>query len=171
MPTPSWRPPTFNYCPICAATLTQIDGQDGLWAECPACGWRYFPKAPPGSGAVVLNGRRILLVRRNIEPRKGGWSLPAGFSNYGEDPADTAVREVREETGIDIRLTGPPRIYIMDDDPRGPVLNFMYPAEVVGGKLAAGEDAAEAAWFGLSELPILAFASHQATIDTFCPGK
>jgi 8-oxo-dGTP diphosphatase len=111
-----------------------------------------YPVAPVvGVGGVVLDGERVLLVRRAHPPRQGEWSLPGGKVELGESLADAVAREVREETGLDVRVG--PLVEMFDRvhrDDRGAVrYHFViadYLCHPVGGVLRAGDDAADAAW-------------------------
>ncbi len=107
--------------------------------------------------AVIVRDGRIVLIRRNKEPFKGKWALPGGFVEAGETAEEACAREAFEETGLQVRVekligvfSGPER------DPRGTIAGA-YLCRVVGGELRGGTDASEAKWFGLEELPELAF--------------
>lgn len=97
-------------------------------------------------GAVVHDGAgQLLLVRRANEPGRGRWSLPGGRVEPGESDASALVRELREETGLEVRagsLVGS----VQRPAPAGTFVIFDYRAEVVGGRLLAGDDASEVAW-------------------------
>ncbi len=102
------------------------------------------------------------MVRRRVDPQAGRWALPAGYIDYGEDPREAAIREVREETGFDIRITR--LIDVLGPDPHheGPAsIVLLFEGEIVGGKLAAHDDAAQSAFFAPEEIPIgeIAFES------------
>jgi len=116
------------------------------------------PPRVPCAGAVVHDAAgRLLLVRRRQEPGRGLWSLPGGRCEPGESAAETAVREVREETGLDV-AAGPlvGRVeraglggvaYVIDD----------VACTVLGGVLAPGDDADDVRWVdaaGLALLPL-----------------
>ena len=84
---------------------------------------------------------------------------------YGEHPETTAVREAREETGLRVRLTGLFGVYAGRDDPRTRAVLILYHARITGGRLEAGDDASEVAFFPLDGLPRpLAFRAHQEAL-------
>jgi 8-oxo-dGTP diphosphatase len=108
----------------------------------------------PAVGVVCLRGREVLLIRRGKPPRLGEWSIPGGRIEYGERAADAALRELKEETGVEAELTGlldvvdglfpgdPPRHYVLID----------YAARWLAGEPAPGDDAAEAAFYPLEAI-------------------
>jgi NADH pyrophosphatase NudC (nudix superfamily) len=98
----------FRYCPRCAAELVEktLDGRVRLACPGDSCDYIFYQNPVPAAGAVIVVDDRILLVRRAHPPRIGDWTLPAGFMEWDEHPTDTATRELKEETGLDVRLTG-----------------------------------------------------------------
>jgi 8-oxo-dGTP diphosphatase len=114
---------------------------------------REYPEAPiVGVGAVVIDGTKVLLVRRGQEPLKGEWSLPGGALELGETLQQGVVREVLEETGLDRRPGGIVEVLdrITHDESTGRVryhyvlVDFV--CRVAGGTLLGGSDAEEARW-------------------------
>jgi 8-oxo-dGTP diphosphatase len=91
---------------------------------------------------------RVLLIRRGHEPFAGCWAMPGGFVDYGESCPAACRREVLEETGLEVEI-----VRLLDvlsepgRDPREHVVSVVYECRVVGGRLAAGDDAAAARWF------------------------
>lgn len=106
----------------------------------------------PAVGVVCLRGDEVLLIRRGAPPRLGEWSLPGGRIEPGEGVRAAALRELREETGVEARLIG--LIDVVDglfpDAGRHYVL-IDFAAEWFSGEPTAGDDAAEAAFFPLIE--------------------
>ena len=131
---------------------------------CPECGWVLYEDPKVAAGVVVVDTGRILLVRRVMEPHPRLWSIPAGFVNAFEDPADAAIRECREETGLLVELDGLFEILTGREHPRGADIFLVYRARVVGGSLHAADDADQADWFLLDDLPELAFNSTKKVI-------
>ncbi|GIH98905.1 NUDIX hydrolase [Planobispora takensis] len=110
-------------------------------------------------GAIVFDASgRILLIRRGRPPAQGMWSVPGGRIEPGESDAEAVVREMLEETGLRVAV-GPLAGAVDRPGPGGVVYEIRdYLAEVTGGTLVAGDDAAEAHWFPVGELPRLPLA-------------
>lgn len=114
--------------------------------------------------AVIADGSRVLLAHWN-EHGRSGWTLPGGGLESGEDPADAAVREVREETGYDAELDELIGVHshVIPEDQRNSglgalqALRIVYRAHVVAGRLTNEADGStdEARWFRLDEIPAL----------------
>lgn len=119
---------------------------------------REYPSAPMvGVGAVVVDGERVLLIRRGHEPMKGEWSLPGGALEVGETLLEGVRREVLEETGLEVEPVA--MIEVLDRiarDGEGRVqFHYVlvdYLCRVVGGELCCATDAVEARWASREEL-------------------
>ena len=101
----------------------------------------------------------LLLIKRANEPFKGQWALPGGFVDKDEPLGDAAARELQEETGLSgILLTQMHTFGNPGRDPRGHTVSVVYVGYLpLGAKAMAGDDAAEAQWFRVNDLPDLAF--------------
>jgi 8-oxo-dGTP diphosphatase len=108
-------------------------------------------------GAMITDNK-ILLIKRKNDPFKGKWALPGGFVEYGETVEDAVVREVQEETGIITTIKDLIGIYSDPNrDPRGHTITVVYLLNKKGGVLIAEDDAADAKFFDINDLPKLAF--------------
>jgi 8-oxo-dGTP diphosphatase len=117
----------------------------------------YPPRPVVGVGAVVIDGDRVLLIRRAHEPLKGQWSMPGGGVELGETLEAAVAREVREETGLDVHVG--PIVEVLDrimKDAEGRVEHHFVLVDFVcrpsGGALKSGSDADAAAWVPLESL-------------------
>lgn len=133
---------------------------------CPACTAPVYENPLPATAVVVFNERKeLLLVRRGQEPGKDKWCLPGGFQETDETPGECALRELQEETGISGRLQEALGMEMNTHPWYRAVLVIGYLAAAEGGRLAAGDDAVDAAYFPLPQLPELAFQSHARIIE------
>jgi len=122
------------------------------------CLKREYPAQPiVGVGAVIVRNGKMLLAKRGSEPGKNKWSIPGGLVELGETAKETAVREVKEETNLDVEVRS--LIDVVDNietDVRGRlryhfvIIDFL--ANVKGGRLKAGSDIVEARWVPLTRV-------------------
>ena len=143
-----------KFCERCGHRLARkpIDGTPRPY--CPDCGHVVF--LDPKLAAVVLatTKGRLVMVRRGTQPAIGRWSFPTGYVDRGEAVEDAAVREVKEETGLDVRLTGLVGLYSRSGTP---LVLAAYSADVLGGVLEPGPEIQETALMDPGELPTLPF--------------
>ena len=137
---------------------------------CSECRYIHFVEAKVGVGVCVVQDQKILLVKRRFAPEKGKWSLPAGYLDYGDEPIAHAQREVLEETGLTVAVEGLIDVFHNPPEQGGATVLILYRGRVAGGVLRAGDDAAEAGFFGAGELPELAFTSTRHAIEMMSKG-
>ena len=139
--------------------------------RCGECGFVQYLNPAPAAGILVRDDEgRVLLVRRKFEPFAGLWTMPAGFIEYGEEVAETAVRELEEETGLVIEIDGIHEVESCRDDPRGNTVLVLFVGHVKGGELEAGDDAEEVGFFSLDSLPEIAFACQRRVLGRLVSG-
>ena len=125
------------------------DGDDVERRVCRTCGFVDYRNPKIVTGSVVVRDGRILLCRRAIEPRKGFWTLPAGFMELGESVEEGAMREAREEACAEIEITNMLAIYAI---PRIGQVQIMFRAELKSD-FAAGPESLEVALFDWKDIP------------------
>lgn len=143
-----------RYCALCGAELilATVGGRDRK--RCSRCTFvMYLNPASAAAGVVLDDDGAVLLMRRAIAPYQGSWALPAGYQEVDEDPRQTVVREVFEETGVHAEVVELLDVIFIPDDPRKPANVTVYLCRRVGGDLTPGSDAMDAGWFQLDALP------------------
>ncbi|WP_257785914.1 NUDIX hydrolase [Desulfococcus multivorans] len=122
----------------------------------------------PAACVITVDGEgRLLLVRRGVEPKRGLWCLPGGYMELGETPEETALRELREETGLVGRID---RILDADANPSRiyhTVALVCYLVKEFHGRPVPGDDADDVGFFLPAALPELAFSSHRKFIRRY----
>ncbi|MGB7062677.1 MAG: NUDIX hydrolase [Candidatus Zixiibacteriota bacterium] len=159
---------TYKYCPRCGAEMVEKTVDHHKRKACPVCEYVCYHNPVPAAGVVIEEDGKILLVKRKFEPYKGDWCLPAGFMEYDESPEQCAIRESKEELGVDVELDGLYGVYSGKDDPRTHAVLVMYWANITGGELKPGDDAEEIEFFAKDKIPDnIAFLAHRQIIKEF----
>ena len=139
--------------------------------KCPKCGYvtkRHKNPLPTVDVIVEIDGK-ILLIERKNPPH--GWALPGGFIDYGESAEEAAVREIKEETGIEVSGLTQFRCYSDPNrDPRFHTLSIVFTAESTG-RPVAGDDAAETGLFAPDELPSPIVFDHAEILRDYISAK
>ena len=144
----------FNYCQRCGGGLSEKQIEGMMRPHCPACGHVVFLDPKVAAVVLVADGDGLVMVKRGVEPQYGKWAFPSGYVDRGEVVEAAAVREVKEETGLDVALERLVGVYSLEGSP---VVLVVYSAHIVGGKVAVGHDALDVRTFALEELPPLPF--------------
>ncbi|MFZ0441325.1 MAG: NUDIX hydrolase [Methanobacterium sp.] len=116
---------------------------------------------------VITQSNSVVLIRRKNPPFKGSWALPGGFVEYGETVEMAAIRETKEETGLDVELDGIVGVYSDPSrDPRGHIISICFLGHRIGGKLVSATDAVDVKYLGMDEIPNIELAfDHQIILD------
>ncbi|MBU0991139.1 MAG: NUDIX domain-containing protein [Proteobacteria bacterium] len=157
-----------QYCHFCSDTLEErfFEGRPRLF--CAKCNEPIYENPVPATCLIVTGQeKRVLLVKRNVEPQIGFWCLPGGFIELGETPEASALRELKEETGLTGEIdhlldvvSNPSKLYHT-------VLIACYVVRHFSGELIAGDDASETQFFPFQALPEIAFKSHEKLLNKF----
>ncbi len=159
----------YRFCPCCGGPLEPrlLKATEPSRLVCAACAFVFYIDPKVAVGTIISDGGgRVLLVRRAIEPGYGKWVFPGGYVDRGEEVRSAAVREAREECGLDVELLDLLNVYSFAG--ATPVV-ITYTARVTGGRLAVDEEGLEAAWFAPGEIPWdrLAFRNTHAALLEF----
>ncbi len=161
----STHPHSIAYCPHCATPMETAEVAGRQREICPACGFVLYRNPLPGAGVLVEVEDGIVLIKRGQPPFVGQWALPSGYIEADESVEQAAIRECKEETGLDVELLELFGVYSFPegDTPSGIII--FYRARPVGGTLQAGDDAQEVGVFLLHDLPEpIAFRTHRQVL-------
>lgn len=149
-----------NYCQVCGHAMTDQIKFGKPHRVCLACGFIHFDDPKVAVVAFVEKDRRVLLIHRAMNPARNLWALPGGFVDYGENPSEAVVREVHEETSLDVRVTRLIGVNGGNSALGSASIVITYAAEVTGGTAEPRDDADALLWYAASDpLPEIAFES------------
>ena len=162
------RPP-IRHCRQCGTAVhyrIPDDGDTKERAVCPSCATVHYENPLNVVGTVPHWGDRILLCKRNIEPRRGKWTLPAGFMELNETTAEGAARETLEEAGAQFELQG---LFTLLNVARVGQVHMFYRARLTSDQFAPGYETIEARLFTENEIPWdeIAFRTVKETIEHY----
>jgi ADP-ribose pyrophosphatase YjhB (NUDIX family) len=162
----------YRFCPRCGSALERrlLKSSEPERLVCTGCGFVFYIDPKIAVGTIIRSrSGRLVLVRRAIEPGYGKWVFPGGYVDRGEALPDAAIREAREECGLDVRLQGLVNIYSYQG--RTPVI-VVYAATAIGGELCVDEECLESAEFDDRTIPWneLAFRSTAEGLRDYLAG-
>jgi mutator protein MutT len=162
----------IRFCPRCGGTLESrlLKATEPPRLVCARCTFVYYIDPKVAVGTIITDdSHRVVLVRRAIEPGYGKWVFPGGFIDRGETVHAAAVREAREECGLDIQLG---RLVDIYSYPGVAVIIIVYAATMVGGCLGCDDESLEARLFDRDSIPWeeLAFRSTRDALEEFFRG-
>jgi ADP-ribose pyrophosphatase YjhB (NUDIX family) len=142
----------MKFCSSCGSLLRQgiPAGDDRLRHICDACDTVHYQNPKLIAGCIPVWQGRILLCKRAIEPRKGFWTLPAGFMELGETIAEAAAREAHEEANIDVAIG---EIFTIFNLPHISQVYVFFLAEMTSGSFSAGAESLETQLFDEEDIP------------------
>ena len=163
----------YRFCPSCGGPLEPrvLKTGDPERLVCTRCGSVLYLDPKVAVGTIIrTSDARLVLVRRAIEPGYGLWVFPGGYVDRGEEITAAAIREAREEAGLEVRLDGLVNIYSY---PGRPLIIVVYAASIVGGELCTDEECLEAGLFTPDEIPWdqLAFPSTEDALREYLSGR
>ncbi len=163
-----YSPRSIRHCKACGAASQYLipEGDNRERAVCSVCHAIHYENPLNVVGTVPAWGDQVLLCRRNIEPRYGRWTLPAGFMELGETSAEGALRETVEEAGAHIELRG---LYTLLNVVRVGQLHLYYRAQLQDTDFAPGPESIEARLFREEQIPWdeLAFRTVRETLQFY----
>ncbi|MEJ6951830.1 NUDIX hydrolase [Natronospora cellulosivora (SeqCode)] len=148
----------YNYCPVCAKDLKENYIEGHLRKHCTHCNFVHYINPKPAVAIVAFKDKKLLTIKRGVEPGKGLWSLPSGFIDCGESSEEACLRELKEETAMtgDIKqLLG---VYSEEANIYGPVMIVIYLVENLKGEPLASDDAADVKFISLDKVEDLNFS-------------
>jgi len=159
----------FRFCPRCSSELESrlLKAGEPERLVCGGCEFVFYLDPKVAVGTIINNAEgQVLLVRRAIEPGYGKWVFPGGYVDRGEPVQSAAVREAREESGLDVRLDRLIDVYSYPG--RAPVV-IVYASTMIGGEIACDDEGLEARFFSADEIPWddLAFRSTREALRAF----
>jgi ADP-ribose pyrophosphatase YjhB (NUDIX family) len=156
----------LRYCSDCGAALARRVPPDDNRprAVCDHCGAIHYENPKVVTGCLVVRGSRVLLCRRAIEPRRGYWTLPAGYLELEETSSEGARRETLEEAGAEVRV-GP--LFLIYDVPHLSQVQLFFRAELTREGIAPGPESLEVAFVEIADIPWseLAFSAVRAALE------
>jgi ADP-ribose pyrophosphatase YjhB (NUDIX family) len=163
----------IKHCRNCGTGVVYRVPDDGDVREravCPACDTIHYENPLNVVGTVPHLGDRVLLCKRNIEPRWGKWTLPAGFMELGETTLEGAARETVEEAGAQIEMEG---LFTVMSVPRVGQVHMFYLARLLSDTFDPGHETIEARLFTEAEIPWdeIAFRTVKETLELYFEGR
>ncbi len=159
--------PYFKFCPFCGRRLSFEERAGLLRPVCRVCGFVQYLNPTVGVAVVLVEDGRLLLGKRARDPFRGRWCIPCGHVEWGEEIREAARREFFEETGLFVRVGDVVAVHSNFHSPLSLTVGVWFEGKREGGRLRAGDDLEEVAFFPLREIKtsMLAFPTDALVIE------
>ena len=153
-------PAQIKFCPLCGGVmeLRTVMPDNKRLKTCTQCGFVHFPQPKLAAGCLVVDAGRALLLRRGNQPRRGKWTFPGGYVDFGETVGTAARRETLEEVGMQVKLGDVLGIYADPNHPSPAIAVFL--AEPGDEPPRRTEEAHQVKYFAPDEIPWQDIAFH-----------
>ena len=162
----------YRFCPVCGGSLNllALKYYEPQRLVCSRCEFVFYQDPKVVACSIIEMNGKVILLKRSIEPQKGKWVMPGGYVDRGEEVNAAAVRETKEECGLETRITKLHGVYSYSQKL---AVVVVYLAEVLTGYLKAGDESSEARWYRPEEIPWddLAFQSTSDALKDYCEIK
>jgi 8-oxo-dGTP diphosphatase len=156
------------YCPYCGCPVVQRHMEGKIRDFCMQCSHVFYENPLPVASCIVVNeDRQVLLVQRGKDPYKGMWCLPIGFAEADEEVKDAALRELKEEAGIEGEVVRLVDVDTVDNYYYGSLAIVTYEVRHLRGSPAPGDDAIDTRFFPIDNLPPLAWSSNDKAVKIY----
>lgn len=160
----------MKYCSQCGSqdVRHEVPPMDNrARSQCMNCGYINYVNPRPVVGCVPVYGDKVLLCKRAIEPRRGQWTLPAGYMEAGETAVAAALRETWEEARARVKINS---LFVLFSVPHANQIYLMYRAQLLDEKFRPGEESMDTRLFEFSKLPWddIAFSTIRYTLELYC---
>ena len=168
-------PDEYRFCPKCGGALDskRLKENEPDRLVCRACEFVFFLNPKVAAGTLFQIEGKLVLLKRAIEPGYGKWGFPSGYVDRGETVVDAAIRETREEAGVDVELRELLGVYSYSGSP---IVVVVYAAEILSGEPRADDESLQVEVFSPPDIPWeeLAFPSTRDALRAytrryFCP--
>ena len=158
----------YKYCPTCKGKLTRSLIDDKWLLNCKKCGFIFWNNPKPVVSTLIEKDGKVLMLKRAKEPFKNYWVLPGGFVDYDEEPDEAAVRETKEEIGLNVYVESVASVYRIGDDPIGVHIDIVYFGKAEGEPKLDMKDFTECRYFLPNKLPEeIAYKHREVIIDWY----
>lgn len=158
----------YKFCPSCKFPLAKKFINNKQRLICEKCGFILWSNPRPCVSAIIQRtDKKILLLKRANNPLKNYWCLPGGIIEYDESPEQSVIREIKEETNLDITINKLIGVYLINNDPRGNGIDVIYEGKIVNDTITLSKEHSQFDFFSINKLPTPIAYKHTEAIRDF----